>query len=54
MELSDSVKRKLAEAVEAWADENLEGKPALLANCMYITLEKEMIRQAEEIKATFG
>ena len=53
MELSEGVKTKIAELVETIADEILEGKPALLANCMYINLEKEVVRQIEEIKSTF-
>jgi len=54
MELSENVKQKLSDAVEAWADENLEGKPAILANAMYFRLEKEMIKGQEEIEKTFG
>lgn len=54
MELSDAVKHKLAETVELWADDNLIGKPALLANCMFITLENAMKKQAQEIIDTFG
>ena len=54
MELSENVKQKLSDAVEAWADENLEGKPALLANAMYFRLEKEIIKGQEEIEKTFG
>lgn len=53
MELSETVRDALANAVEVWANENLEGKPALLANCMYISLEKRMIEQAEEIAEHF-
>lgn len=54
MELSENVKQKLSDAVEAWADENLVGKPAILANVMYFNLEKTMIEQQEEIEETFG
>jgi hypothetical protein len=50
---SEVVKIKLSELVEAIADEILVGKPALLANCIYINLEKEVIKQIEEIKSTF-
>lgn len=53
MELAENVKQKLAEAVDLWANENLGGKPALLATCMFFSLEKEMINQAEKIKETF-
>ena len=51
--LNDKVKEKLAEAVELWADENLIGKPALLANAMFFSLEAEMIKKTKEIKETF-
>lgn len=54
MELSDNVKQKLSDAVEAWADENLEGKPIVLGYAMYHNLEQAMIRQLEEIEKTFG
>jgi len=53
MELKENVKQKLAEAIELWADENLVGKPALLANCIYIQLEKTFIEQVEKINETF-
>lgn len=53
MELSKAVKDKLASAVEAWADENLAGLPSLLANCVYFSLEAELIRKAEEIENEF-
>jgi hypothetical protein len=53
MELSKNVETKLAEAIQEWADENLVGKPAILANCMFINLKKEMIKQATNIIETF-
>ena len=53
MELSKVVKMRLADLVEEIANENLIGKPALLANCIYINLEKEIIKQIEDIKSTF-
>ena len=53
MKLSKEVQAKLAELVEAIADEILEGKPALLAYCIFNNLEKEVIKQIEEIKSTF-
>ena len=53
MELSEAVKTKIAGLVEEIADEILEGKPTLLANCIYINLEKEVIKQIEEIKSNF-
>jgi len=54
MELSENVKQKLSDAVEAWADENLEGKPQVLAYALYYNLEQAMIRQQEDIEKTFG
>jgi hypothetical protein len=51
--LNDRVKEKLSEAVELWADENLIGKPALLANAMFFSLEAEMIKKIKEIQETF-
>jgi hypothetical protein len=52
--LSEQVKGKLGETVELWADENLIGKPAILANALYMSLEKVMIEKQKEIKKTFG
>ena len=54
MELSENVKTKLSEVVEVWADENLEGKPALLANAMFFSLESEMLKKQKEIMETFN
>lgn len=53
MELKENVKEKLAEAVELWADENLIGKPAVLANAIYFSLEKVLIEKAKEIQEKF-
>jgi len=53
MELSETVKAKLAEFVEAIAEESLNGMPALLANCLYVNLERETIKQLENIKQEF-
>jgi hypothetical protein len=52
--LNDKVKDKLAEAVKLWADENLIGKPAVLANAMFHSLEAEMIKMIKEIQEKFG
>ena len=51
--IKDNVKEKLAEAVELWADENLIGKPAVLANAVYFLLEKTLIEKTKEIQETF-
>ena len=53
IELSEEVKLKLSEAVEIWADENLIGKPAILANAIYFALEAELIKKAQEISERF-
>ena len=52
-ELSKSVTGHLEAAVQEWADDNLEGKPAILANAMYFQLVKTMGDQAERIEKTF-
>jgi hypothetical protein len=54
MELSEKVKQKLAEVVEQWADENLIGKPSILANAVYFGLEKQLLEQQEKIEKTFS
>ena len=53
MELKENVKEKLAEAVELWADENLIGKPAILANAVYFSLENVLIEKQKEIHEKF-
>ena len=52
-ELPQNVKEALAGAVEVWADDALLGKPAILANIVYMALEKTFIEQANKIKKTF-
>jgi hypothetical protein len=53
-EISEEVFEKLAEAVELWADENLGGKPALLAQVMFFSMEQAMKSKHEEIFKTFA
>lgn len=53
MELSEAVKTKLSEAVSAWADENLQGKLAVLSHAMYFKLEKAMADEAKKIEELF-
>jgi hypothetical protein len=53
MKLAENIKTKLAEAVELWANENLCGKPALLANCIYMSVEKTFIEQIKKIQENF-
>lgn len=52
-EISQQVKDKLTEAVKIWADENLQGKPALLATSIYFALLQELENKALEIESTF-
>jgi hypothetical protein len=54
MELKESVKEKLSDVVNLWAEDNLIGKPALLASAVYFALEKELLRKQKEIEDTFG
>ena len=49
-ELSEATKEKITDLVEIIANEYLEGKPAMLANCLYTNLERETITQIEGIK----
>jgi len=53
MKLAEDVKQKLAEAVELWANENLIGKPAILANAVYFSLENVLIQKQKEIHEKF-
>jgi glycine cleavage system aminomethyltransferase T len=53
-ELKESVKEKLAEAVELWAGENLNGKPAILTTAVYFRLEKALLDSQKEIEKTFN
>ena len=53
IELSEEVRKRLEETVKAWADENLEGKPAILANMVFMTLENALIKKTKELVAHF-
>lgn len=53
MEISQKVKDKIAEAIEIWADETLEGKPAILANATYFNMCKVLQDKTDEINKTF-
>ncbi len=53
MELSETVKTKLAEAVQLWADENLPGRPAILGYAVYSSVEGELLKKQKEIEETF-
>ena len=52
--ISQSVRDKLESAVELWAEDNLNGKPALLANCVYLSLLATWESKVAEIEGTFG
>ena len=53
MELSENVKAKLVEAVEAWADEHLPGRPAILGFSVFLSLEQELLKKQKEIEEKF-
>jgi hypothetical protein len=51
--ISQQVKDKLAEVIELWADDNIEGRPALLANATYATMLQTLEAKTEEIAEAF-
>lgn len=53
MELSNKVKHKLEEVVEIWANDHLDGRPAILAPGVYFSLESKLREQTEKIEKTF-
>lgn len=53
MEISQRVKDKIAEAVELWAEETLDGKPAILANATYFSMVAALQKKTDEIEAEF-
>lgn len=53
MELSESVCAKLGEAVELWAEENLEGRPAILGAAVYASVKRVLMEQQKEIEERF-
>lgn len=52
-EISEAVKGKIAEVVELWASETLEGKPAILANATYFSMMKALQDKTDEINEGF-
>jgi hypothetical protein len=50
MKLSEEVKQKLSEAVELWCDDNLDGKPAIYALALYLTMEKKFMSECQKIE----
>jgi hypothetical protein len=53
VEISQAVKDKIAEAIELWAEETLDGKPALLATVTYFGLVKDLQKRTDEICESF-
>ena len=51
--LTEKVKEKLSEAVALWSEENLIGKPAILQQMMYFSLETKMIEMTTQINDKF-
>lgn len=51
--MDEDIKQKLCEAVELWADRYLTGKPALLANMIYFSLEESFLKKIQEINENF-
>jgi len=51
--LSENVKQKLEQAIEAWADEIFPGRPALLANAVYLGMLAELQKRTNEIIEKF-
>jgi hypothetical protein len=54
MEISQAVKDKIAEAIELWAEETLEGKPAILANATFFSMVKALQDKTDEINTKFA
>jgi len=52
-EISQAVKDKLAEALTIWADETLDGKPAILAQATYFSVVKFLQNKTNEIEEKF-
>lgn len=52
-ELNQDIKSNLEELIRSIADYHLDGKPALLATCMFINTENNLIKQINEIETTF-
>lgn len=53
MELSDRVLNLLGDAVTEWAEDNLDGKPAILGAAMYELLVSVMKEKTKEIMERF-
>ena len=53
MELSETVKAKLAEAIQEWSNEYLPERPAILGYAVYSSVKKVLLEKQEEIEKTF-
>ena len=53
MEVSQKVKDKLEEVVSLWAEENLEGKPAILGYAVYSSMLQLLEAKTTEVADTF-
>jgi len=51
--LSPTVRDALETAVLRWADENLPGRPAILAHAVYFTMERTLLEEQAKIEAEF-
>lgn len=54
IKLSEQVKEKLSEVIKLWADEHLIGKPEILLNAVYFSLEAKLIEKTKEINEVFS
>lgn len=52
-ELSENVRGLLGTAIEAWADEHLPGRPALLGYAVFASVEKALLDKQAEIEEKF-
>jgi hypothetical protein len=53
MDLPESVKLKLGEAVELWCEEILPGRPAILVHAVLSALKMELLKKQAEIERKF-
>ena len=54
IELDQEVKEKLCEVIKLWADKHLIGKPEILLNALYFSLEAKLIEKTKEIDEKFS
>ena len=51
--LPEGLADKLETLIAYWADTYLDGKPAILATCIYCNIEKQLIKETNEVLKTF-